>query len=632
MPKRTRDEAHSDSMSGWWDRFVTFFFRLDKKARSEDVTHAVDEQREKSESEPFEGDVNVKDSGPMCDSHTGETHAHNDLDEDIAKERTEGHAEDDNRNEVDGHSEVDNRNEDENQSEDDDQSEVECQSEDDDQSENNSQGEDDKDSGDSASDSSDSSIVMVDTPSPPTPAQPAPRMPSSPQPPVTTSSLSRFLASRPQSIPNPRPSPFRPQYAPTKTLFKSKRSDTPRQHRRRTVSSMNQRRKGPLAMDEFKAGMRAKQQARIASMIHESYRGMRRGSMRYEDFHALVRKRTHVQLLMDLETLRMQPLTPPVLDEQAYTQRTLEALSRREAHAKAQLPPPIVPAEAKLSAARDARRKRLDTHGVLGRGPLPKALPPDADAVVSDIWDRRSGVVASMTGAQVEAHDMAKLRPGKWLNDEVINFYGQLLMQRSSQAEASDCWRIHVFSSFFWQNLTTRGYAGVRRWSRRVDIFTKDLILLPINVGQAHWVCAAINLRLRRFEYYDSMGIPSPGVFATLRAYISDEMRDKKQLEIDLSDWTDYFAGETSPQQQNGYDCGVFAVQTLEQLSRRDPAVPYPPRALEARLFTAPADPTELALLREEHACEYAWNFDQRDMPYLRRRMTYEIYTKQLLP
>jgi len=62
------------------------------------------------------------------------------------------------------------------------------------------------------------------------------------------------------------------------------------------------------------------------------------------------------------------------------------------------------------------------------------------------------------------------------------------------------------------------------------------------------------------------------------------------------------------------------------------PAVPYPPRALEARLFTAPADPTELALLREEHACEYAWNFDQRDMPYLRRRMTYEIYTKQLLP
>ena len=285
-----------------------------------------------------------------------------------------------------------------------------------------------------------------------------------------------------------------------------------------------------------------------------------------------------------------------------------------------------------LLGAREARRKRLDMHGVLGRGPLPKALPPDADAVVSDIWDRRSGVVASMTGAQVEAHDMAKLRPGKWLNDEVINFYGQLLMQRSSQAEASDCWRIHVFSSFFWQNLTTRGYAGVRRWSRRVDLFTKDLILLPINVGQAHWVCAAINLRLRRFEYYDSMGIPSPGVFATLRAYISDEMRDKKQLEIDLSDWTDYFAGETSPQQQNGYDCGVFAVQTLEQLSRRDPAVPYPPRALEARLFTAPADPTELALLREEHACEYAWNFDQRDMPYLRRRMAYEIYTKQLLP
>ena len=66
MPKRTRDEAHSDSMSGWWDRFITYFFRLDKKARSEDVTHVVDEQREKSECEPLEGDVNVKDRSAMC--------------------------------------------------------------------------------------------------------------------------------------------------------------------------------------------------------------------------------------------------------------------------------------------------------------------------------------------------------------------------------------------------------------------------------------------------------------------------------------------------------------------------------------------------------------------------------------
>lgn len=624
MPKRTRDEARSDSMNGWWDRLITFFFRPDKKTRTEDVTHVAEERHGNTEGETCEEEVDSRERSVINeDANTGETPVCEKLGEDIEKESIDGHAEDDRGSKDDDDGEEDDDGERGEDEEDGDEIENEVESD---------ESKDEKDSGDNASDSSDSSIVILDSPSSPKPTQLAPHTSSPPQLPVTTSSLSRFLASRQPSIPPTRPSRFRPQYAPSKTLFKTKRFDVPRQHRRRAVSSMNQRRKGPLAMDEFKAGMRAKQQARIASMIHESYRMMRRGSMRYEDFHALVRKRTHVQLLMDLETLRMQPLTSPVLDEQAYTQRTLEVLSRREAHAKAQLPPPIVPTEAKLSAVRDARRKRLDTHGVLGRARLPTALSPDADVVVSDIWGRRSGVVASMTGAQVEAHDMAKLRPGKWLNDEVINFYGQLLMQRSSKAEASDCWRIHVFSSFFWQNLTTRGYAGVRRWSRRVDLFTKDLVLLPINVGQAHWVCAAINLRLRRFEYYDSMGIPSPGVFASLRAYISDEMRDKKQLEMDLSDWTDYFAGETSPQQQNGYDCGVFAVQTLEQLSRRDPAVPYPQPALEAKLFTAPADPTELALLREEYASEYAWNFDQRDMTYLRRRMTYEIYTKQLLP
>ena len=126
------------------------------------------------------------------------------------------------------------------------------------------------------------------------------------------------------------------------------------------------------------------------------------------------------------------------------------------------------------------------------------------------------------------------------------------------------------------------------------------------------------------------MGIPSPGVFERLRAYLCDELKDKKQLFIDLSDWEDYFGGDASPQQENGYDCGVFAVQTLEQLSRYDPALPrYPP--LNAADFTHPADAQTLRLIREEHAGDYAWNFAQSNMPYLRRRMVYEIVNKELM-
>ena len=36
-------------------------------------------------------------------------------------------------------------------------------------------------------------------------------------------------------------------------------------------------------------------------------------------------------------------------------------------------------------------------------------------------------------------------------------------------------------------------------------MFSKDLVLIPVNISGMHWTAAAINLRAKRFEYYDSM-------------------------------------------------------------------------------------------------------------------------------
>lgn len=45
----------------------------------------------------------------------------------------------------------------------------------------------------------------------------------------------------------------------------------------------------------------------------------------------------------------------------------------------------------------------------------------------------------------------------------------------------------------------------------QIDIFSKDIILIPINHGNAHWTAAAINFRKKRIEAYDSMNMnPSP--------------------------------------------------------------------------------------------------------------------------
>lgn len=51
-----------------------------------------------------------------------------------------------------------------------------------------------------------------------------------------------------------------------------------------------------------------------------------------------------------------------------------------------------------------------------------------------------------------------------------------------------------------------RSYPVSRELSVQFDLFEKDMIIFPINMGNLHWTAAAINLKLKRFEYYDSLG------------------------------------------------------------------------------------------------------------------------------
>jgi sentrin-specific protease 1 len=41
----------------------------------------------------------------------------------------------------------------------------------------------------------------------------------------------------------------------------------------------------------------------------------------------------------------------------------------------------------------------------------------------------------------------------------------------------------------------------------QIDIFVKDIILIPIIHDKTHWTGAAINFRRKRIESYDSMNL-----------------------------------------------------------------------------------------------------------------------------
>ena len=60
-------------------------------------------------------------------------------------------------------------------------------------------------------------------------------------------------------------------------------------------------------------------------------------------------------------------------------------------------------------------------------------------------------VISINFGTHIRASDLRRLKDGKKLNDEIVNFYIQLVVQACS----NDSLRIHAFNSFFYDRLTT---------------------------------------------------------------------------------------------------------------------------------------------------------------------------------
>jgi Ulp1 family protease len=78
----------------------------------------------------------------------------------------------------------------------------------------------------------------------------------------------------------------------------------------------------------------------------------------------------------------------------------------------------------------------------------------------------QSGLVSQFKKVTVDFKDIYKLYPETWLNDEVVNFYFELLSDRAEREESLPS--IHCFSSFFCSTLRDQGFAKIKRWTKRV--------------------------------------------------------------------------------------------------------------------------------------------------------------------
>uniref|UniRef100_A0A673B641 Sentrin-specific protease 2-like n=1 Tax=Sphaeramia orbicularis TaxID=375764 RepID=A0A673B641_9TELE len=183
-------------------------------------------------------------------------------------------------------------------------------------------------------------------------------------------------------------------------------------------------------------------------------------------------------------------------------------------------------------------------------------------------------VLSAAFKLRITQRDLTTLQDGGWLNDEVMNFYLSLVMERSSQAGRL---KVYAFSTFFFPKLGSGGggqpggHAAVKRWTKAVDLFVCDLVLVPLHLG-VHWAMAVIDLKSKTVRSYDSMGNRHDDVCDLLLLYLKEEHRVKKGRDLDVTKWTiGSLKASEIPQQKNGSDCGVFACKYADYISKGQP-------------------------------------------------------------
>lgn len=161
----------------------------------------------------------------------------------------------------------------------------------------------------------------------------------------------------------------------------------------------------------------------------------------------------------------------------------------------------------------------------------------------------------------LDMDDLATLDGQNWLNDQVINMYGELIMDAVPD-------KVHFFNSFFHRQLVTKGYNGVKRWTKKVDLFKKSLLLIPIHL-EVHWSLITVTLSNRIISFYDSQGIHFKFCVENIRKYLLTEAREKNRPEF-LQGWQTAVT-KCIPQQKNDSDCGVFVLQYCKCLALEQP-------------------------------------------------------------
>ncbi|KAJ3334072.1 hypothetical protein HDU76_011596 [Blyttiomyces sp. JEL0837] len=119
----------------------------------------------------------------------------------------------------------------------------------------------------------------------------------------------------------------------------------------------------------------------------------------------------------------------------------------------------------------------------IGDSPIKKAKDGEVNRVVL-IYPRDG-----KNSVTLHEDDMKRLDEGEFLNDSLIEFFIRYVTLNSPPEAVS---RFYIFNTFFYQQLSAKdtvskkldpdaAFLRVKRWTNKVDIFSKQFLIVPIN-------------------------------------------------------------------------------------------------------------------------------------------------------
>ncbi|XP_074587123.1 putative ubiquitin-like-specific protease 2A [Curcuma longa] len=199
----------------------------------------------------------------------------------------------------------------------------------------------------------------------------------------------------------------------------------------------------------------------------------------------------------------------------------------------------------------------------------------------------------------INKRDIDLLQPETFINDTIIDFYIKYLKDKIQSDQKH---RFHFFNSFFFRKLADldkdRGsisegraaFLRVRKWTRKVNIFEKDYIFIPVNFN-LHWSLLIIchpgevanlkggevhSCKVPCILHMDSIKGSHNGLKNIIQSYMWEEWKERHEeaSEDDSSKFLNLrFVSLEVPQQENSFDCGLFLLHYVELFLQEAPSI-----------------------------------------------------------